>query len=428
MFDFTAVGFTVAFVGLVYLSLIGWRLLPPNRDSDFGTSLQKTLAPFVTEVRVPDGSPFDGRQVREIEELCDNEITIMAIIREAGDRFYAPQGIAMLRAGDELIVEGDPSVWEPLCDGVRLTPLGKHESGAIVLRSEDVVLANAVIMPNSALEGRSVRGMRMHDNYGINLLALSRQRNPPRSRLKNVEFEVGDLLLLQGERKTLARVLDSLGCLILSQRSPISPGKEYRVWLSLIVFVAALGAVAFDLASAPIALVSAAGAIVLTKLISLQEAYNSVEWPIIVLLGALIPIGQAMKSTGAAGIIADSLVGIAGAMPMWAIVAMVMAVSMWLSDLIHNTPTAVFMAPVGASIAEVLEVSIDPFLMAVAIGSASAYLTPIGHQSNTLVMGPGSYRFADYSRVGIGLEAIILLVGVPMIMLVWPPLKTAFGP
>jgi di/tricarboxylate transporter len=175
-------------------------------------------------------------------------------------------------------------------------------------------------------------------------------------------------------------------------------------------------------------LVTAASAFILTRLISLQEAYNSVDWPIIVLLGALIPIGQAMTSTGAAGIIANSLVDIAGTLPVWAIIAIVMAVSMWLSDLIHNTPTAVFMAPVGASIAQTLEVSVDPFLMAVAVGSASAYLTPIGHQSNTLVMGPGGYRFSDYTRVGIGLEAIILLVGVPMVMLVWPPVKAAFGP
>ena len=194
------------------------------------------------------------------------------------------------------------------------------------------------------------------------------------------------------------------------------------------VFAGALAAVALDLISAPVALITTAGIFILTRLISLQEAYGSVEWPIIVLLGALIPIGQAMTSTGAAGIIADGLVEIAGSLPLWAIIAIVMAVSMWLSDLIHNTPTAVLMAPVGASIAETLEVSIDPFLMAIAVGSASAYLTPIGHQSNTLVMGPGGYRFLDYTRVGVGLEAIILLVGVPMIMLVWPPLKTAFGP
>ena len=428
LFDFAAVGLAVSSVGLLYLSLIGWRMLPRHDASDFGTLFKNTLAPFLTEVRVPPASPFDGKQVREIEDLCDNEITIMAIIRQEGDRFYAPRGITRLRIGDELIVEGDPSVWEPLCDGRRLEPLRKDTHALKPLRSEHVVLANAVVMPNSQLEGQSVRGIRLHDNYGINLLALSRQRGPLRSRLKNVEFEVGDLLLLQGERKTLARVLDDLGCLTLSHRSAMSDGSRHSFWLSMLVFAVALAAVALDLVSAPIALVTAASVFILTRLISLQDAYNSVEWPIIVLLGALIPIGHAMTSTGAAGIIANSLIDIAGTLPLWAIVAIVMAVSMWLSDLIHNTPTAVLMAPVGASIAETLEVSVDPFLMAVAVGSASAYLTPIGHQSNTLVMGPGGYRFGDYTRVGMGLEAIILLVGVPMIMFVWPPVKTAFGP
>jgi di/tricarboxylate transporter len=428
LFDFTAVGIAIASVGLVYLSFVGWRLLPRQESSDFGTQLRETLAPFITEVRVPDGSPLDGRQVREVEDLCDNEITIMTIIRKEGDRFYAPRSITKLRAGDVLVVEGDPSIWEPLCDGIRLVPLGKHQTGGIALRSQDVVLANAVVMPNSVLEGRSVRGIRMHNNYGINLLALSRQREPVRTRLKNVEFEIGDLLLLQGERRNLTRVVDSLGCLLLSQRSPKPAESQFRIWLSLLVFWGALVAVGLEIVPAPIALITAAGAFILTKVISLQEAYSSVEWPIIVLLGALIPIGQAMKSSGGADIIANTLIDASGAMPVWAIIAIVMAVSMWLSDLIHNTPTAVLMAPIGASIAEALEVSIDPFLMAIAVGSASAYLTPIGHQSNTLVMGPGGYRFSDYTRVGVGLEILILIVGVPMIMLIWPPLTAAYGP
>lgn len=428
LFDFAAVGLSIAVVGLVYLSLVGWRLLPRNDSNDFGDPFKSALARFLTEVRVPPGSPLNGMQVREIEDLCDNEISVMAIIRQEGDRFYAPRGITRLRIGDELILEGDPSVWEPVCDGVRLEPLHKGNGDSNPLGSEDVVVANAVVMPNSMLEGQSVRGIRLHDNYGINLLALSRQHEPLRSRLKHAEFKVGDLLLVQGEQKSLSRVLDDLGCLTLSHRRPKGAGSTRRFWLSLIVFAAALTAVALNLVSPPIALVTTAGVFILTQSISLQDAYNSVEWPIIVLLGALIPIGQAMTSTGAAGIIADSLIGSAGSLPLWMIIALVMAVSMWLSDLIHNTPAAVLMVPVGASIAETLEVSVDPFLMAIAVGSASAYLTPIGHQSNTLVMGPGGYRFGDYTRVGVGLEAIILLVGVPMIMLVWPPVKTAFGP
>lgn len=420
LLDFAPVGLVVALAGLIYLSTIGWRLLPHHDATATTTRFKQKLAPFVAEVRVPDASPMDGRSVRHIEQLCDNEITIMAIVRH-GNSFYAPRAITHLRAGDVLIVEGDPSVWEPLCDGTRFARLGDDEAAGIALRSRDVVLAEAVVMPNSPLEQRSVRGIRLHDNYGVNLLALARQGQPLRSRLKNARFQTGDLLLLQGERQNLDRVLDSLGCLMLAQRGAVGNAGGARVLLALTIFAAALTAVAFGLISAPIALVTAAAAFILTNVTSLQDAYNSIEWPILVLLGALIPIGQAMKTTGAAALVADSLVSVAGSLPLWAIIGLVLAISMWLSDLIHNTPTAVLMAPVGASIATSLQASIDPFLMAIAIGSASAYLTPIGHQSNTLVMSPGGYRFTDYTRVGIGMEIIILLIGVPMIMLIWPP-------
>jgi di/tricarboxylate transporter len=291
-----------------------------------------------------------------------------------------------------------------------------------------VVLADAVVMPGSPLEELSVRGMRLHENYGINLLALSRQREPVRSRLRNIKFEVGDLLLLQGERHTLDQAVENLGCLMLSQRSPIGARRGSRIWLVPAILGVALLAAALNLVTAPIALFSAAGAFILIRAISLHDAYNSIEWPIIVLIGALIPIGQAMKSTGAASLVAEGLTSFAGAMPLWAIIGIVMVVSMWLSDLVHNTPTAVLMAPVGVSIATTLDVSVDPFLMAIAIGSASAYLTPIGHQSNTLVMGPGGYHFSDYARVGIVLQVIILLVSVPMIILIWPPIVTLHIP
>ncbi|MGI9302108.1 MAG: SLC13 family permease [Gammaproteobacteria bacterium] len=418
MFDFTPVGAVVALAGLVYLSTLGWRLLPQRESGTEATQFQHKLKPFVAEVRVPEGSPFDGQQIRSIEEMCENEITIMTIIHD-GERMFAPIPIQRLRAGDLLVIEGDPSVWEPLCDGKQFDLLGRSDVSDQALGSQDVVLVEAVVMPNSALEGRSARNIRMHDTFGINLLALARRSQPTRSRLKNTRFRVGDVLFIQGEDKRLERALSSLGCLVLADRGAVSAAARRGAWLPLVIFAAALASATLALVTVPVALVSAAMLLILTRVISLREAYDSVEWPIIVLLGALIPLGQAMTSTGAAAVIADGLIAVAGDLPVWAIIALVMVVSMWLSDLIHNTPTAVLMAPVGASIAEGLQLSVDPFLMAIAVGSASAYLTPIGHQSNTLVMGPGSYRFTDYARVGILLESLIVLVGVPMIILVW---------
>lgn len=420
MFDFAPVGLVIALIGLIYLSTVAWRLLPDNDTGTGGDQLRRHLAEFVTDVRIPVGSPLDGIQVRELEELCDNELTVMVILR-GSERIHAPRGIARLRRNDTLVIEGDPAVWEPLCDGKQFEALERKTDQGDIAGTHDVVIAEAVVRRNSRIVGTSVRGMRMHDNYDINLLALSRSGQPLRSRLKNALFQEGDVLLLQGEAKTIDRVASNLGFLVLSLRGTISARMRRRVWLPLAIFAAAVLAASFGLVAAPIALVTAAGAMVLTGVVSLRDAYDSIEWPIIVLLGALIPIGQAMKSTGAATVVAEALVSVAGAMPIWGIIAIVMIVSMLLSDLIHNTPTAVLMAPVGVAIAQSLDASIDPFLMAIAVGSASAYLTPIGHQSNTLVLGPGGYTFLDYTRVGVGLEVLIVLVGVPMILLVWPP-------
>jgi di/tricarboxylate transporter len=418
MFDFTPVGLTIAVIGLIYLALLGWRLLPVRESPQSAERLLRKLTPFVAEVRLSEGSSFNDRQVRHVEETCDNEITIMTILRQ-NEHILAPRPITPLKAGDLLMIKGDPAIWEPLCDGKQFDFVSRIDANGLAIRLQDAVVAEAVVMPNSPLERRSARNIRMHTAFGVNLLALARS-GETQSRLKDWQFQVGDTLLVQGERSTLERALSDLGCLILAEGGGTAYGGQRATFFPIAILAVALVAAALGLASVSISLASAVAALVLTRTISLREAYDSVDWPIIVLIGALIPIGQAMKSTGAAGLIAGQLVALAGAMPVWAIIALIMAVSMWLSDLIHNTPTAVLMAPISAGIAEGLKLSVDPFLMAVAIGSASAYLTPIGHQSNTLVMGPGAYRFTDYTRVGIGLELLILLVGVPMIVLVWP--------
>lgn len=265
-----------------------------------------------------------------------------------------------------------------------------------------------------------MRGMRMHDRYGINLLAVARSGEAPRARLGNIQFKAGDVLLLQGERNTMQQALAALGCLPLADRG-LKVARRRQILLPVGIFGAAIAAAASGLVPVQIALVTAAVALILTKTLSIREVYQSIEWPVILLLGALIPIGEALQATGGTALIAGAILSLAGQVPTWAMLALVMVVSMLLSDLIHNTPTAVLMAPISVSIAEGLGLSVDPFLMAVAIGSASPYLTPIGHQSNTLVMAPGGYHFGDYARMGLPLDILIVAVAVPMIMWVWVP-------
>ncbi|MDH3595170.1 MAG: SLC13 family permease [Rhodospirillales bacterium] len=419
MFDFAPVGLAVAAVGLVYITTVGWRLIPRHRHGETDENDRFHIEAYITEAIVPEESTLAGEQVRKIEQLCENEVTVMAIIR-GKRRVLAPSSVERLRPNDILLLEGDPASLEPLFDGAKLEQTGQQEIRAEQLRSDDVRVVEAVLMPNSPIEGQSMRGLRMHDRYGINLLAVARRGQAPKTRLGSIRFKTGDVLLLQGERNTLQQVLAALGCLPLAERG-LKVARRRRILLPMGIFGAAIAAAAYGFVPVQIAFVTAVAALILTKTLSLRDVYDAVEWPIILLLGALIPVGEALQATGGTTLIAEAIVSLAGAVPTWTMLALLMVASMLLSDLIHNTPTAVLMAPVAVGIAQQLGLPVDPFLMAVAVGSASPYLTPIGHQSNTLVMGPGGYRFGDYARMGIPLEILIVAVAVPMIMWVWLP-------
>ena len=419
MFDFTPVGLAVAVVGLLYLATIGWRLVPRDRQGESEARDLFRIKAYITEARVPEKSPLVGEAVRKVEQLCDNEISVMAIYR-GRRRMLAPAGVERLWRNDVLILEGDPAALEPLLDGSKLEQTGRKDFSDEDLKSDEIRLVEAVLMPNSPIEGRSMRGLRMHDRYGINLLAVAREGMAPRASLGSIRFRTGDVLLLQGERNTLQQALSAMMCLPLADRGLRVP-RQRPIHVPLAVFGAAIAATALGLVPVQIAFVTVVATLVLFGTLSLREVYESVEWPVILLLGALIPIGEALQSTGGTALIAGVVVGLAGEVPTWAMVALLMIVSMLLSDLIHNTPTAVLMAPIAVSIGQALGLPIDAFLMAVAVGSASPYLTPIGHQSNTLVMAPGGYRFSDYARVGALLDVLIVVTAVPMIMWVWLP-------
>ncbi len=418
MFDFAPVGLVVAAVGIVYITTIGWRLIPRHRRGEADRRHLFQLEAYITEARVPSESPLVGQQIRELERLCENEMTVMSIIR--GDlRLLAPHGVERVMGEDVLILEGDPAALEPLFAGAKLKRTGQRDVQTQELRSDDIRLVEAVLMPNSPIEGQAMRGLRMHDRFGINLLAVARQGEPPRTLLGNTPFRTGDVLLLQGERNTMTQALSALGCLPLADRGLRVPPRR-PIYLPIGVFALAILAAAIGLMPVQIAFVTAVAVLILLGTLTLRDVYESIEWPIILLLGALIPIGEALQATGGTALIAGAIVSLADDVPTWLMLALLMMVSMLLSDVIHNTPTAVLMAPIGAAVAQGLDLSIEPFLMAVAVGAASPYLTPIGHQSNTLVMGPGGYRFGDYARMGLPLEIIVIATAVPMILVVWP--------
>ncbi|ASJ70901.1 SLC13 family permease [Granulosicoccus antarcticus] len=418
MFDFTPVGIVVALAGLLYLVTIGWRLLPGRPGgSDQDSSEQFHIARYISEVRVPPDSQLIGTSVGALELMCEGEVAVMLILRKDRRRM-APSAMELLQPGDVLILEGHSESLQPLFENPGMLDAGAEVIDPDWLKSPDVRVIEAVVMPNSAIEGLSMRSIGMHQRFGVNLLAVAREGHAARTRLKHIKYKTGDVLLLQGETQALEQLCQTLGCLGIKNRGlEINPRRGVLLipgTFAMGIFVAAMGWVPVE-----IAFTTVVGILVLMKMVSLRAAYRSIEWPIIVLLGFLIPIGEALQTTGATELIAQGILGVSDGLPVWSLLILVMTVSMLLSDLVHNTPTAVLMAPIALSLATGLGVSADPFLMAVAVGAASPYLTPIGHQSNTLVMGPGGYSFGDYWRVGLLLDIVIVSVAVPMIMLVW---------
>jgi di/tricarboxylate transporter len=305
-------------------------------------------------------------------------------------------------------------------DVADLELLDSEGLGTEELRAEGIEVVEAVIKPGSSLAGKTPGRARLRRAYGINLLAVARHGKRIKERLRDTRLQVGDVLLLQGPADTLSDSLSEFGCLPLAER-PLQIGRARRLLSAAGIFGLAIVATIAGLLPVHVAFAAAATAVVVVGIVRPGEIYDSIDWPVIVLLGAMIPVGIALETTGAAGLVADAIAAIGRDLaPMWTI-ALLLIATMFLSDAINNNATAVLMAPIGIGIARGLEASPDPFLMSIAVGASCAFLTPIGHQSNTLVMAPGGYRFGDYWRMGLPLEAIIVVVAVPMIMLVWPP-------
>ena len=418
MFDFTPVGLVTAIAGLVFLVTIGWRFLPRRKDANGdNTDEHHQFARYVSEFRVPSESSLVGADVGYFEGLSENEISVIAIIRESKRRL-APSTREILRAGDTLIVEGASESLQPLLENPTLVETGATGIDTDWLRSPDVRVIEAVVMPNSAIERLAMRTVRIHERFRVNLLGVAREGRASKARLKHLRFKTGDVLLLQGEKEALKIACKNLGCLAIRNR-----GFEITAPRGVVstpaIFVLGILAAAFGLVPVQIAFTTVVGVLLLMRLVSLQEAYDSIEWPVIVLLGFLIPVGEALQATGATAMLATLVGSLASDAPLWIILVALMTLSMLLSDVVHNTPTAVLMAPIAYSLALNLGYSTDACLMAVAVGAASPYLTPIGHQSNTLVMGPGGYNFGDYWRLGLPLDIVIVCTAVPMIYWIW---------
>ena len=417
MFDFSPVGVVAAAIGVVYLVFLGRHLIPKARRAKTPPEALFQIDAYMSEARVGEDSQLVGKTLNDFAEITGDAVTVGGLIR-GEERRPAPSRRTKLRADDILILHADPSELSALLKQAGLELVGDVVPEVGELRSDDVALIEAVVTHNSPAVGRSPVGIGLSWRYGLNLLAAARRSSTITARLNNMRFQPGDVLLLQGDTNTLPDTLARLQFLPLMARG-LRLGQEQRILQALGIFAAALAAAAFGLLPAAVALTAASVVFVLTGLISTRELYESIDWPVIVLLGAMLPVGAALETTGTAALLAARIADTAGHMPTWFSLAIVLVVTMTLSDVMNNAATAVVMAPIAVGIADAIGASVDAFLMAVAIGASCAFLTPIGHQCNTLVLGPGGYRFGDYWRVGLPLEAIIVVIAVPMILAVW---------
>lgn len=418
MFDFAPVGVGVAAVGVIFVALIGWRLLPSREKAVDENEALYHVEDYITEVRLPEESPFVGSRLIDLETLGQGDVVVVALVRRK-DRMLAPSGYLRLQAGDILILEADTAALQKIVEEAKLDAIGAAHMSLDNLRSDRVAVVEAVIAPGSQMEGRTARSLRLHSRFGLNMLGFARQGQRVAERLGRVRFAAGDVLLLQGDRGGISEAITTLGCLPLAARE-IALHRQRIAPLTPAVFIVAILGVVTGILPPHIAFVAAVAALVIVGEINLRDMYDAVDWPVIVLLGAMIPLGVALESTGATSVVSQPIIALQGHAPLWALLVLLMVATMLLSDVMNNAATAVVMAPIGISIAQGLGVNADPFLMAVAVGASSTYLTPIGHQSNLLVMGPGGYRFGDYWRMGLPLDILIVVVAVPLILIVWP--------
>ena len=417
MFDFAAVGGVVALVGIIFVTVVGWRLLPKARRQRNSRQELQDLSGYVAEAVVLESTGLLGEPLRELYPLAEeHDIAVLGMVR-GGQRFPGTARQEPLRSGDLIVVEGAAAAIDAFIGSSGLEHAGRNDR--IELLGKSQVLMEAVVQDGARIAGRSARDVRLAYRHGAMLLGVARQGQPFRERVRKLSIRAGDVLLLSGPEDRMLDIIAWLGCLPLAERG-LRLLQRRKAGLAIGLFAIAILAASTGLVYLPVALAAAAAIYVVLGLVPASEVYESVEWPVIVLLGCLIPIGGAFESSGCTALIVNAVLGWTEGMPIVLVVVLLMLITMTLSDVLNNVATALIAAPIALELANRLEVNPDPLLMAVAVAASCAFLTPIGHKNNTIIMGPGGYRFGDYWRMGLPLEILVVVVSVPMILLVWP--------
>tara|TARA_B110000263_G_scaffold42501_1_gene34470 strand:- start:2583 stop:4481 length:1899 start_codon:yes stop_codon:yes gene_type:complete len=418
MLDFSPVGISIAFLGIIFITFIGWRLIPktshkkPNSGSNF------SIDDYVTEIRIPENCKLINMKIKNIEKFSENRLEIFGYI-DKEENFSILQSNAFINEGDRFLVKADPVDLKLMMDEYNIRFTKKMRERIDKLKDENTIFKEVVVTPDSQLLDRNRKYLRKKTSNSLVLMAVARQDKPIHKRLDKIFFSIGDVLLLQGNSDFLQESINSLHLLPLEQRD-IEIGLFSKVILSLLIFFSTIALSILGIIPTTLAFIIAILLYIFTGILPVRQLYEKIDWPIIVLLGAMIPVSNALQTTGSSQLLANIMVNMTQGLPHWFILAIIMIITMCLSDVINNAATALIMAPIGSGIAISLGVNIDPFLMAVAVGASCAFLTPIGHQCNALILGPGGYKFSDYWKMGLPLEILIVLVGTPLILYFWP--------
>jgi di/tricarboxylate transporter len=418
MFDFAPVGLGVAFIGVIFIVLVGWRLIPCRQGRISREDLFE-IESYLTEVFVPKGSKYAGKRLLDLGQASEGNIVVVGHVRDKRKMpIFSPYRV--FEEGDHIIIQANAEDLKEFLDVTGLQLAASKKIGKDDLGSDALSIVEAVVNTNAAIEGQTARSLNLRSIYGINMLGISREGARLSARLDRIRFRAGDVLLLQGRSEALVEVMNTLGCLPLVERG-LKLEKPRRYLLGSGIFLAALISAALGLVPIQIAFAAAAVVMILTGFISLRELYESIDWPVIILLGAMLPVSSALETTGGAAAIGELIYYQASAyLAPWIVLAIIFVITMLLSNVVNNAAAALLMAPIALSIASQMSVCADSFLMTVAVGASCAFLTPIGHQSSTLVMGPGGYHFGDYWRMGLPLSVLTGFVAIPLILLMWP--------
>ena len=417
MFDFTPVGIVVASVGILYVATIGWRLIPLDRSKHDTREELMDMEGYIAEAVIQADSKFIDKKLRDLDTLCaEYDVNVLGLVRR-GKRLAGTARNHVLRENDILVLEAGPDAIEQFVGAAGLKYIGADKHANIL--SENLALVEVVVPENAFVEGRSAMDVRLLYRQGVTLLGVSRKGKRFRDRVRKLKICAGDILLLLGPEDRLPDVVAWLGCLPLAERG-LQVIQRHKAIMAVGLFGLAIIVASVGWLYLPLALMGVVVAYVLLKIIPLSQIYTSVEWPVIVLLACLIPISTALETSGGTILVAQVIVDWTQGLSPVIVLTILMLITMTMSDLLNNVATALIAAPISVDIAQQLNVNPDSFLMAVAVAASCAFLTPIGHKNNTIIMGPGGYSFGDYWRMGLPLEILVVVVGIPMILVVWP--------